>query len=111
MIDKEQSSAGATRRDQEEFDMIIEQTENILKEVAESMLSKAKNFRQIVSPDNIYTLKYPAQDETSEPVEMEVVPLRNFLHSIGKLSSMRLQPSEKEFLTRIFSVKDNENLI
>ena len=91
--------------------MIIEQTENILKEVAESMLSKGKNFRQIVGSDNIYTLKFPHQEEGAEPIEMEVVPLRNFLHSIGKLSSMRLQPSEKEFLARIFSVRENENLI
>jgi hypothetical protein len=91
--------------------MIIEQTESILKEVAESMLSKQKNFRQVVGVDNIYTLKLPASEEGGEPLEMEVVPVRHFIHSIGKLSSMRLQPSEKEFLTRIFSVRQNEQLI
>ncbi|CDW90055.1 UNKNOWN [Stylonychia lemnae] len=107
IIDKEK--APLDEEQQEEINQIVEQTELVLKDVAQSLIDKKLSLRQILEEENIYTVRVNKEGE--EQVEKEVVLYKHFISKLDSLSSIKLQASERAFIRRIFSSKINDNLI
>lgn len=103
---------GLPQTDEElkELSYIVDQTENILRDVAATLQSSGKTFRRALGSDNIYTLKLRNPDGLGF-TEMEVIMIDYFVEKINDLSSIRLQEDEEEFLTRVFAVKKYPQLI